>query len=115
MPQTVPNQRTIYIHRKMPTSGAPFLTIKLDHLFNAYRDLNATGLVLYLYLASNKDGYNLAFSPQAVENSIGMPRSTCRDQFNKLVDKGYLVQKSPDSNIYNFYETPQNNSVTDAA
>ena len=36
-----------------------------------------------------------------------MPASTFRDQFIKLVDKGYLVQRSDGSNIYQFYETPQ--------
>ena len=34
-----------------------------------------------------------------------MPNSTYRDQFNVLVDKGYLVQSG--SNRYDFYETPQ--------
>ena len=35
-----------------------------------------------------------------------MPVSTYRDQFVKLVDKGYLVQRK-ESNIYDFYEIPQ--------
>ena len=35
-----------------------------------------------------------------------VPASTYRDQFVKLVDKGYLVRRGK-SNIYDFYETPQ--------
>ena len=35
-----------------------------------------------------------------------MPPSTYRDQFVKLIDKGYLVQRK-NSNTYDFYETPQ--------
>ena len=47
--------------------------------------------MLYLYLASNKEGYALALSPAAIRKAIGMPTSTYRDQFVKLIDKGYLV------------------------
>ena len=35
-----------------------------------------------------------------------MPSSTYRDQFLKLVDKGYLVQRG-EGNTYDFYEVPQ--------
>ncbi len=61
--------------------------------------------MLYMYLAANADGFNLALSPVAVRQATGMPRSTYQDQFIKLIDKGYLVQES--GNKYNFYETPQ--------
>ena len=36
-----------------------------------------------------------------------MAPSTYRDQFAKLVDKGYLVQQREGSNIYLFYEVPK--------
>lgn len=61
--------------------------------------------MLYLYLAANADGYNLALSPAAIRQAIAMPRSTYQDQFVKLIDRGYIVQES--GNVYNFYETPQ--------
>jgi len=61
--------------------------------------------MLYLYLASNADGYNLALSPAAVRQAIGMARSTYHDQFVRLVDKGYLVPNS--GNGYDFFEVPQ--------
>lgn len=40
-----------------------------------------------------------------------MPPSTYRDQFVKLIDKGYLVQRK-NSNTYDFYETPQRDAHT---
>lgn len=61
--------------------------------------------MLYMYLAANADGFNLALSPAAVRQATGMPRSTYQDQFIKLIDKGYLVQGS--GNVYNFFEKPQ--------
>ena len=41
-----------------------------------------------------------------------MPQSTYRDQFTKLIDRGYLVQRG-DSNTYDFYETPQRAAPTE--
>lgn len=106
--KTSPNQRMVKVHRNLPQKGGnePYLAIKTEHLFNAYRDLNATALVLYLYLANNADGYSFALSPQAIFNEIGMPTSTCSDQVKKLIEKGYLVAKEG-SNLYDFYEVPQ--------
>ena len=104
MPYTVPNQRTVFIHRNMLLNN--FLGIQNANWQAAARDLGAHALMLYLYLASNANNYEFALSPAAIRQAIGMPASTYRDQFVKLVDKGYLVQRK-ESTIYDFYETPQ--------
>lgn len=49
MPNTVPNQRLIEIHRERATSD--FLGIKNAHWQAAARDLGAHALMLYLYRA----------------------------------------------------------------
>ena len=103
MPNTVPNQRLITIHRER--AATDFLGIKNSHWQAAARDLGAHALMLYLYFASNANGYLLALSPAAIRQAVGMPPSTYRDQFTKLIDRGYLVQRG-DSNTYDFYETP---------
>lgn len=69
--------------------------------------------MLYLYFAANKDNYSFALSPVAVKNEIGMARSTYNDQFHRLVEKGYLVNRS--GNTYDFYEVPQPGSRTPKA
>ena len=56
-------------------------------------------------MAANANNYTLALSPTAINNAIGMPRSTYNDQFKKLVQKGYLVPSH--GNTYHFYEVPQ--------
>ena len=99
MPNTVPNQRLVAIHRERAASD--FLGIKNSNWQAAARDL-----LLYLYFASNANGFVLALSPAAIRQAVGMPQSTFRDQFVKLIDRGYLVQRG-DSNTYDFYETPQ--------
>lgn len=109
MPNTVPNQRIIAIHRERAASD--FLGIKNDNWQAAARDLGAHALMLYLYFASNANGFTLALSPAAIRQAVGMPPSTYRDQFVKLIDKGYLVQRK-NSNTYDFYETPQRDTHT---
>ena len=111
MPNTVPNQRLVAIHRERASSD--FLGIKNSHWQAAARDLGAHALMLYLYFASNANGFMLALSPAAIRQAVGMPSSTYRDQFIKLIDKGYLVQRG-DSNTYDFYETPQRVTHTTA-
>lgn len=108
MPNTFPNQRTITIHREAARSD--FLGIKNDNWQAAARDLGAHALMLYMYLASNANGYNLALSPVAVRQAIGMARSTYHDQFHKLVDKGYLVPST--GNTFEFYEAPKTAAQT---
>lgn len=71
----------------------------------ASRALGAHALRLYLYLAANRNGYSLALSPAAIQESIGMPSSTYRDQFRKLESLGYIEYVS--GNTYNFYEVPR--------
>ena len=99
---TYPNQRTVRIHREAAKSD--FLGIKNENWQAASRDLGPHGLRLYLYLASNADGFNLALSPADARQKVGIPRSTYGDQFQILLDKGYLVQNH--GNTYDFYEVP---------
>lgn len=108
MPYTVPNQRVVKINREHATSN--FLGIKNENWMAASRDLGAHALRLYLYLAANRDKFQLALSPAAITDEIGMPRSTYQDQFRKLLSKGYLVETS--SNHYDFFEIPQPRAVT---
>ena len=101
---TYPHQRVVNIHRE--PINIDFLGIKNENWQAAARDLKPFGCMLYLYLAANRDNFKLALSPAAIRQAVGMPSSTYRDQFIKLIDKGYLVQRG-DSNTYDFYETPQ--------
>ena len=94
----------IKIHKTRVTQN--FLQISKESLFKAYRDLGATGLVLYLYFAANKNEYVFSLSPAAINYETGMPLSTYRDQFRKLVERGYIVEDDDHSNYLHFYESP---------
>lgn len=99
-----PNQRIVQIHRNKELTD--FLGIQNTTWKAACRDLNnAYATVLYLYFASNADGFNKALSPKAIKDEIGMAASTYHDQFHYLREKGYLVDRG--NNRFDFYETPQ--------
>ena len=109
-PITYANQRTITIHRE--AAKRDFLGIKNENWQNAAKDLRPHAFLLYLYLASNADNYNLALSPVAVRAAVGMPRSTYNDQLHILIDKGYLVPSH--GNTYDFYEVPREKNNLEA-
>ena len=103
MPYTVPNQRVVTVHRE--PAKIDFLGIKNENWMSAARDLGAHALKLYLYFASNANGYTLAMSPTAIRQAIGMARSTYHDQIDNLIAKGYLVPTG--ANSFDFFEVPK--------
>ena len=101
---TVPNQKTVIIHRDKPDYD--FLQIKNEHWMEFNKKYGPFALQLYLYLAKNKDGYPLALSPQAALNEAGIKRTSFYDYLNLLIKEGYLIKRN--GNTYDFYETPFN-------
>lgn len=100
---TFPNQRVVTVHREPAKSD--FLGIKNANWQAAAKDLGAQTLMLYLYFASNANGYTLALSPTAIRNTIGMPPSTYHENLPKLMKKGYLIPTG--TNSFDFFEVPR--------
>lgn len=102
--KTVPNQKVVKVHRE-PT-GKNFIAISKESYSKAYRNMSNSSatLALYIWLVGNKDNYTFALSPEAIENQIGMAKSSYQGAVKKLIDLGYLVKKDENSNVYNFYE-----------
>lgn len=106
---SVPNQNIIVIHREYPKKD--FLQIKNENWQNVLKQTQEDypALALYLYLASNANNWRLELSPQAIQNAIGMPRSTYYKKVQLLKEKGYIIEKQ--GNVLEFYEVPQKQSV----
>ncbi len=98
-----PYQKNITIHREKAEKD--FLCIKNDNWKRANRDLTPYGLQLYLYFASNRDGYNFDLSAEHADKDANIKRTTFHTYINLMIDKGYLVKRK--GNCYDFYETPQ--------
>ena len=104
MPYTSPYQKTVTIHRAPLDKN--FLGINNDSWKTAARILTPPSFLLYIYFASNKDKFSLALSPKAIQQEIGMARSTFYDQVNVLESLGYLVKDSDKKSGWHFYERP---------
>lgn len=104
---TYPNQKMVTVHKA--DLGTSFLGVNNEVWMAACRDLGYPAMVLYLYLSANANNYQFALSPAAIQNALGMPRTTYRDQIQNLSNKGYLVERG--GNRFDFYETPQKQSI----
>ena len=110
MPNTVPNQKVVHVHRDMPDKNKKegnFLLIKKENWYAANKDLEPYGLQLYLYIAGNKDGFDFALSQEAAEREAGIKKTSYHKYVNLMIEKGYLVPHKENSNVYDFYEVPK--------
>lgn len=105
--QSNPNQRNITINRKDAlSSGRQYLAINCDTLAEASRNISGeVPFKLYLYLASNKNGYEFSFSPQHFSNIYGCSIDASRKAFVKLIEANYIINNG--NNSFEFFETPQ--------
>lgn len=87
------------------------MCIKNENWKRANRDLTPYGLQLYLYFASNKDGYNFNLSQEDAEQDAGIRRTTFHNYINLMIEKGYLVKSK--GNCYDFYEVPRGKPPAD--
>ena len=109
MPISHPFQKNITVHRE--TVEKDFLCIKNENWKRANRDLTPYGLQLYLYFASNKDGYNFNLSQEDAERDASIRRTTFHNYVNLMIEKGYLVKSK--GNCYDFYEVPRGKLLTE--
>ena len=56
---------------------------------------------------SNMDGFNLALSQEAAEQEAGIKKTSFHKYVNLMIEKGYLVPRKENSNIFDFYEIPK--------
>ena len=91
---TVPNQRRVIIHREK--CERDFLQIKKENWFAANKDLEPYGLQVYLYLAGNRDGFNLELSQEAAEREAGIKKTS----FHKYVNLMQHTRKCRESRTF---------------
>ena len=100
---SVPNQKVIRIEKDKYQSR--FLQIGDEQWKKAFQSMRPTVFGLYLYLASNKDGYLLELSAAAVEREIGIKKTAYHTALKDLEEKGYL--KKEQGNTYTFSPSPK--------
>ena len=107
---TVPNQKVVVIQKNSYKSD--FLQIGISEWQEASKVLSPAAFKLYLYLASNASGFRLALSQVAVENAIGISKSTYHRAVKELEEKRYLQLDC--GNTYFFQcSSPKNETITE--
>ena len=99
---TVPNQKIIVIHKDKPDRD--FLQIKNEHWMEVNKKYGPYALQIYLYLAKNASGYEMALSQAAAETEVGIKKTTFHKYLDLFIREGYLVKRN--GNTYDFYEVP---------
>lgn len=99
---TYANQKVIEIEKSECTKD--FLQIGNEDWMTAARILNGNAFKIYLYLASNKNGYSLALSPKSIEMSLDVPKKSYTRAIEELEENGYITFKT--GNVYIFTTSP---------
>lgn len=102
---TNPNQKVIQVHKSPCDKNNLYSLRNIQAECAAAKDLHYSTMILWLYLSQNQDNYKFAMSPMAIEEAMGLPRTTYPKCVKELEQKGYLIKRQ--GNYYDFYESPQ--------
>ena len=80
-------------------------------MISAMLDLKPNTFKIWLYLLSNRQSFEVIYSPALISKQIGVSINTCRNAFTELNEKGYIIENKYNKNYFEFYETPQKRSV----
>ena len=107
--QTVANQKIISIgtmenKRKEPCDNTNiYLRVNKEALLEAMSILTPVNFEVWLYLASQSEGYTFPFYPSTISKETGIKKSSLQEGIRVLIKEGYLIQRD-NSNVYDFYE-----------
>lgn len=105
MKQRNPNQRNITIHKEPANGQNLYTTNDLTSVYEAMGNLTTNvGFKLYMYLASNKNNYNMNLSSSDFCQKAECGRTAYTSAFDELVEKKYLILKPETNTTYYFYD-----------
>lgn len=101
---TIDNQKIIIVSKAEADKDHPYSVINLEALDSAAITLKNNDFKLWVYLAKNQNHFTFALSRVAFCKWSGASKNTYHRAITSLIEKGYLVPQSANSNIYTFYE-----------
>ena len=101
---TVPNQQIVIVSKCAADKQHPYTIINLEAMDLALATLKGCDLALWLYIAKNQNKYSFALSRVDFCRNTAYSKNSYHNAVASLKEKGYLVQKENESNIYIFYE-----------
>lgn len=100
------NQKTVKINKPEPQRDKARIIVDREQLEAAAKELTGNEFKLYLFFASDSDGFKRDFSPAHFAEVYGVSADTTRKLFKQLEEKGYLKQDESKKNLYQFYLLP---------
>lgn len=105
--ETVENQKIVIISKETADKDHPYSIINLEAIDKMASSLSTiTSLKLWIYLAKNQNKFKFALSRVDFCRWANASKPSYLKAVNDLVDKGFLVAKDENSNVYTFYENP---------
>lgn len=98
------NQRTIIIRRDTDNATKNYFKVSNNSLYDAMGRLDEKGFILWVYLASNKNKYQLDLSSADFCKKSGLSDSSYRRAFTELEQLGYLKPLKENKQLYLFCE-----------
>lgn len=108
--ETVPNQKVVQIQKEKVGKNNLYAVISLKGIDDA-ATLPKTAFKLWIYLVKNQDKYSFALSCKDFCRWAGVSKNTYETAVKELIERSYLVRKEEGSNVYIFYEIPQDDEV----
>lgn len=99
------NQKTVTCYKEPCDKEHIYMTVNIEALESAARDLSYGGFKMFIYFAKNQDGYCFALSSKDVKERFGMAKTAYDNAIHELINKGYLVKESETANYYSFNES----------
>lgn len=109
---SVPYQKIVKIQPRIKrNANNRYAMFNLEALSEATKNLNGSGLKMWLYLNKNQDGFEVELSQAACSRDWGIKKDSYYNGIKELIIQGYLVPICEGSNIYYFYEKQKTEAI----
>lgn len=100
-----PNQKIVTVHKEPADKNHVYGLINKEAAMTALRELSPNEIKLFMYIAFNQEGFQMALSTADIARVTGANVDGIRTAVRGLIKKGYLIEN--DGQYYDFYEVPQ--------
>lgn len=106
--ESAENQKIVIVNKATTDKKHPYTPINIEVLNNALTTLKGNEFKVWMYIAKNQNQFTFALSSKETCRICNICRSTYVSAIHTLLDKGYLVPKADEKNVYIFYEAGSN-------
>lgn len=99
-----PNQKKVIVNKAEANASNLYCILNLSCMYEAMRELKYNEFKIFMYLASNQDGFETGLSSVDIANKTGANQRKIQESINTLIEKGYLTLREGTTKTYDFNE-----------